>query len=596
MKQIWFFYKRLHAFSGKKLYVNLLGMVFIGLLESIGTILLIPLVSISGFIKPDIRLTELLNWFAWLQDIPKLLSLTIVLIIYVSIIVIQGLIQRHLSIQNVRIIQAYSSNLRINLYESLLNANWEFFMKKRKSDLINALTNDLARVTSGINLFLQLLSSIIFTVIQITLAFWLSTTLTIFVLIGGILLAFFSRTFIHQSKALGKKTSQLALNYLAGITDQLNGIKDVKSNQLEKSHIKWVRNMTQGMNVEQIDYIKLNTASQLAYKISSAFLIAVFIFLSVTILQAQQGQLLLIIIIFSRLWPRFTGIQGNLESIASYIPAFISIQSIEEESEKAKEISDYLSLKPIVLKQGIVCTDVHFKYNKDEAAYTLKNINITIPATGMTAIVGPSGAGKSTLIDILMGLMKPDNGIVLVDNVPVSDTTICSLRKSISYVSQEPFLFNDSIKANLQMVDSTVNEDEIWESLEFAAAADFVRKLPQGLDTIIGDRGFKLSGGERQRLVLARAMLRKPSILVLDEATSALDQENEAKIQQAIENLKDRMTIIVVAHRLSTIRNADQIIVINQGKVVQQGRFNELAVQRTGMFRLLLGKQMEVIS
>ena len=411
MKQIWFFYKRLHAFSGKILYINMLGMIIIGLLESVGTILLIPLLSISGFIDFDGGLVKLANWFTWLHEVPQLLSLTIVLSIYVSIIVIQGFIQRNLSIRNVRIMQAYSSHLRVNLYESLLKANWEFFMKKRKTDLINVLTNDLARVTSGINLFLQLLSSIIFTIIQIALAFWLSPTLTIFILIAGMVLAFFSRTFIKQSKALGKKSSQLALNYLAGVTDQLNGIKDVKSNQLERSHVKWVRPITEGMNAEQIDYIKLNTASQLSYKISSALLIAIFVFLSITMFQAQQGQLLLILIIFSRLWPRFTGIQGNLESIASSIPAFLSIHKIEEETDMAREIFDYSGLKPIVLKQAIECRDLCFKYNKEDTDYTLKNIKLSVPANKMTAIVGPSGAGKSTLIDLLMGLLVPDKGI-----------------------------------------------------------------------------------------------------------------------------------------------------------------------------------------
>ena len=405
MKQIWFFYKRLHAFSGKILYINMLGMIFIGLLESVGTILLIPLLSISGFIELDGGLVKLANWFTWLHEVPKLLSLTIVLGIYVSIIVIQGFIQRNLTIRNVTIMQAYSSHLRINIYESLLKANWEFFMKKRKTDLINVLTNDLARVTSGVNLFLQLLSSIIFTIIQIVLAFWLSPTLTIFVLIAGMLLAFFSRKFIKQSKALGKKTSQFALNYLAGVTDQLNGIKDIKSNQLERSHMNWIRHITQGMNVEQIKYIKLNTASQLSYKISSALLIAIFVFLTVTMFQAQQGQLLLIIIIFSRLWPRFTGIQRTLENIASSIPAFLSIQKIEEEAERAREITDDSTLKPIMLKQAIECRDVSFKYNKEEIDYTLQNIKLSIPANQMTAIVGPSGAGKSTLIDLLMGLI-----------------------------------------------------------------------------------------------------------------------------------------------------------------------------------------------
>ena len=299
-------------------------------------------------------------------------------------------------------------------------------------------------------------------------------------------------------------------------------------------------------------------------------------------LQAQQEQLLLIILIFSRLWPTFTGIQGNLENISATIPAFQTILKVEEESARAKELSDYSTDHSILLKQGIECRNVFFKYNKEETGYTLKNIHLSIPANKMTAIVGPSGAGKSTLIDILMSLMTPDKGELLRDGKSVSKDAIFSLRQSISYVSQDPFLFNESIKMNLQMVDPNATEEQLWEALEFSAAADFVRKLPQGLDTLIGDRGIRLSGGERQRLVLARAILRKPSILILDEATSALDTENEAKIQRAIERLKGTMTIIVIAHRLSTIHKADQVIVMDQGEIIQVGDYNQLAKEKEG--------------
>ena len=278
MKYIWFFYKRLHAFSGKILYINMFAMIIIGLLESAGTLLLIPMISMSGIIDMDIGAMKLPNWFSWFHDLPKMISLTIVLGAYLSIVLLQGFIQRKLTIRDVKIRQEYIRHLRIKLYESLLHANWGFFIKKRKSDLINVLTTDLARVNGGINLFLKLLASSILTIIQIALAFWLSTSLTLFVLTGALVLSFFSRRFIKQSKELGKRTSQLALNYLAGVTDQLNGIKEVKSNQLEKSHIHWLRHITNEMNEEQIEYTKLNSASQLSFKISSALLIQSFYF------------------------------------------------------------------------------------------------------------------------------------------------------------------------------------------------------------------------------------------------------------------------------------------------------------------------------
>ena len=176
-----------------------------------------------------------------------------------------------------------------------------------------------------------------------------------------------------------------------------------------------------------------------------------------------------------------------------------------------------------------------------------------------------------------MGLNQPEKGKVLIDGMVLNKENLLSLRRSVSYVPQEPFLFNTSIRDNLLMIEPNATEEQIWEALEFAAAADFVKRLPNGLSTVIGDRGIKLSGGERQRLVLARAILRKPAILVLDEATSALDTENEAKIQAALDRLKGKMTIIVIAHRLSTIKNADQVIVLDNGEIIQNGKFNELA-------------------
>jgi ATP-binding cassette subfamily C protein len=456
---------------------------------------------------------------------------------------------------------------------------------------------DLARVSGGINQFLQFLTSVIFTIIQIAIALWLSTKMTMFVLLSGIILAFFSRRFIKQSKILGTKTSVLAQEYLAGITDQLNGIKDIKSNTLEESRVAWLHSLTMGMIDEQIDYIKLKTGSQTFYKIASASLIAVFIFIYLQFFETNTQQFLLIFIIFSRVWPRITDIQSSMEQIATTIPAFRSLVQLQKKCKQAIEITDeiiYKHIKPLSIQKGLECQNVFFRYNQEESSYSLKNINLKIPINCMTAIVGPSGAGKSTLIDILMGLNKPEHGNVLIDGTFLGDDSLLSLRRSVSYVPQDPFLFNASIRENLLMIEPNSSEEQIWEALEFSAAAEFVNKLPIGLDTIVGDRGVRLSGGERQRLVLARAILRKPSILVLDEATSALDTENESKIQAALEKLKGTMTIIVIAHRLSTIRNADQVIVLDQGEIIQQGQFSQLANEKRGMFSSLLRKQMGV--
>ena len=566
-------------------------MAVVSLMEGFGILLIIPLLSIGGVIETNAASSKLSQLFNFLTVLPPSLYLPLILCIYVVIIVGQNLLQRSLSIRNVKVREKFSRDLRIEIYSLLLHSKWALFLRKRKSTLINLLTAELARVIGGINFFLQLLSNTIFMIIQLAIALWLSVKMTLFIVLFGLILGYLSRKFVQKSRHLGRRTSQLGEDYMAGITDQLNGIKDIKSNKLEYSYIDWLRSLTSRMNAEQIEYLKLKSSSQLVYKVSAAILVAVFIFISVKAFHAHGEQLLLIILIFSRLWPRFITIQSNFEQIAATLPACQAVKKLIEDCSNEQEFqADSLSL---ITEPQIECKDVYFRYKKDSYTYVLKNINLTIPHNQMTAIVGPSGAGKSTLIDLLMGLNPPERGEVLVNGHPLKNELLLSLRQSISYVPQDSFLFNTSVRENLLTVNAQASERELWEALEFAMADQFVKNLPQGLDTVIGDRGMKISGGERQRLVLARAILKKPALLILDEATSALDTNNENKIKESIDRLKGKVTIVVVAHRLSTIQSADQVLVLEEGKVIQKGSFNQLAYEEEGAFHKLLEGQFQ---
>ncbi|MEY2192771.1 ABC transporter ATP-binding protein [Neobacillus sp. BF23-41] len=597
MNHVLYFAKQIHSFSGRILYINLIGMVLISLFEGVGILMLIPLINLTGVLDVNSQSAEILSWMSSvIHKFPKILSLSLILVFYFLIILSQSYLERKQTVLNVKIQQGFIRYLREETYKTLLQSNWTFFLNKRKSDIINLMTAEITRVSGGTNLFLQLLTSLVFTLIQLGIAFWLSTKLTIFVLFFGVAIFLFTKKFIKKSNSLGNETYEISQMFLAGITDQFNGIKDIKSNMLEESHLLWFRSISKRMEHNIVKLIELNTISQFTYKVASAFLIAIFMFFSIKMLQAQPAELILIIMIFSRLWPRFSGIQSNLEQLGSISPAFTALIDLQKQSKDAKEldVGDFYNVKPILINTGLECRNVNFRYNQREPNYALQNINFQVPVNRMTAIVGRSGAGKSTLIDIIMGLNRPETGQVLIDGNALTGANLLSFRKSISYVPQDPFLFNATIRENLLIIDQNASEEKIWEALEFSAAADFVKNLPNGLDTLIGDRGIRISGGERQRLVLARAILRKPSILVLDEATSALDTENESKIQEALDRLKGTMTVIVIAHRLSTIRNADQVIVLEQGEIIQQGQFSQLANEKRGMFRSLLKKQMGV--
>ncbi|MDQ6421405.1 ABC transporter ATP-binding protein [Paenibacillus sp. LHD-117] len=596
MRDLLYFLRKMQRDSGFRLYLNMFTTFVISCLDGIGIYLIVPMLSIIGVFQMNLDDVPLVSTLFELVDSWSIEpTLPVVLAIYVLIVGGQALLQRSQMVLGSRILQSYVRSLRSETYRGLLLAKWEFFLRKRKSDFHHVMVNELGRVSYGTSLFLQMVTGIIFTVIQIGLAFWLSPLLTAVVLASGGMLALFSRRFVKKAGHIGDQTSELSQNYFAGINDHFGGIKDIKSNRLERSHIQWFNGMSRQLESNVVQLVRVNSLSQFIYRISSITLIAALVYLALEVFRTPAEQLILVVLIFSRLWPRFIGIQSNFEQLATNLPAFRAMRKLHQEIEQEKELTLLESpdgVQPFRLQDGIECRQVHYRYEPKEPAFALRDINVRIPVNRMTAIVGSSGAGKSTLVDMLMGLIGPERGQVLIDGVTLrEEKQLLALRGSIGYVAQEPFLFHASIRDNLKLVDPDAEDAELWNALEFSASDEFVRMLPQGLDTVIGDRGIRLSGGERQRIVLARAILKRPSILVLDEATSALDSENERRIQEALERLKGSMTIIVIAHRLSTIRNADQVIVIEQGEVIQQGGYKQLSQEAKGKFKQLLSYQ-----
>ncbi|WP_336779395.1 ABC transporter ATP-binding protein [Paenibacillus illinoisensis] len=609
ISELRFYMRKLRDVTGPVLYWNLLGMICISLMEGIGIYMLVPMLSLIGIF--DMGTTGLqLSWLSeWLGRLSDNSQLVLILSIFVVILSGQAWLQRMQTIRNTRIQQQFIRTLRQETYRAIIMAKWSFFLQKRKSDFNHILTTELARVSQGTNLILQMAASLIFTAIQIGLAFWLSAKLTAIVIVFGLLLFFVLKKFVQRAKQIGDQTSELSQHYYSGITEHFNGIKDIKSNMLEESHIGWFEKICKRIERNVIQFSQLNSGTQLIHRVSSAVIIAAFIYLSLRVLAVPPASLLLIILIFSRLWPRFTSIQSNLEYISSMLPAFQLVRKLQAETNLSREISssttgagasnrttekDIHPIQPLELMRSIECINVNYRY-EGSSSYSLEHVTASIPAKGMTAIVGKSGAGKSTLIDLIMGLVRPESGQILIDGVPLSEEQLLAWRSSIGYVSQDPFLFHTSIRENLRLVDPDASEEQMWQALQFSSSAAFVRKLPHGLDTMIGDRGIRLSGGERQRLVLARAMLRNPSVLILDEATSALDSENEQHIHEALERLKGHVTIIVIAHRLSTIRTADRVIVLEEGRVIQQGGYQQLSTDPVGTFSKLLNMQAGVV-
>ncbi|MXO77809.1 ATP-binding cassette domain-containing protein [Paenibacillus sp. OT2-17] len=588
---------KLYSVNGGALFLNIGCMIIVSLLEGFGIYMLVPMLAAIGVFVGHSGIPFLSGGLEhFLPFIPKSWLLPGMLMVFIVLLTGQALLQRYQSILNSRIQQRFMRSLRIDVYTSFMKAQWAFYLRQRKSDFSHVMTTELARVSQGTNLLLQLTTAVMFTMIQIALAFWLSPSLTGLVFLSGLGLFVVFRRSIRNAKQLGDRTTELSQVYFAGITDHMNGMKDIKSNLLEAANIHWFRSLTQRMEDNTTQFVRQNATTQFFHRTAAAVFVACVIFISLQWLHVTPEKLIVLILIFSRLWPRFALIQASLEYIMSMISAFESVTKVQQECEAFTDPSLIVSAsvrQPLSLRHGIECSHLDYRYD-GAAESALRQINLFIPARGMTAIVGKSGAGKSTMVDVLMGFLRPTGGQITIDGLVLDDELLLQWRQSFGYVSQDPFLFHATVRENLMLADKDASEQQLWEALHFAAADNFVSRLPEGLDTVIGDRGIRLSGGERQRLVLARAVLHHPSVLILDEATSALDGEHEAAIQAALERMKGQMTLIVIAHRLSTIRHADQIVVLDQGEVIQQGNYHQLEQEERGAFSQLLSYQSSV--
>ena len=324
--------------------------------------------------------------------------------------------------------------------------------------------------------------------------------------------------------------------------------------------------------------------------IGSAVLLAAIVYVSYTVLAVSTAQLLLLLFLFARLVPRLTTVYERARALATTLPAFAAVVAMEERCLAAAAPAVGRA-QAIDLTERIAFEHVTFDYREDGRSPAVRDVTLHArrrrhDGHRRSVRVGQEHDGR--LAD------GPADAVRRADSRRRHAARAGHLdawRDQIGYVAQETFLFHESVRANLLWAKPDATEEDIWHALRLASADAFVRALPHGLDTVVGDRGVLVSGGERQRLSLARALLRRPALLILDEATSSLDSENEARIQQAIDQLHQQMTIVVITHRLSTIRGADMIHVVDRGRLVESGTWTDLVARRTGRFRELCEAQ-----
>lgn len=553
-----------------------LSLLFLvtALTDGVGFFLLVPI--LEALASPGGGRSATNRAFAALGVPPTLAGL---LSAFVAVIAVRAVLVRTRDVATSRLMLEFVDHIRARLLESVARAAWPFLAQRRMSDVANAFSSHVMRIMGVTYFALKLPTLFVLILVQAAVALRLAPLLALGTLGCAALLGFALRGRLKRVHDLGRAATAAQEETFHTVSELLAGIKLAKSSAAEERHLAACLSATRELRLQQLGVIRANSASSMGFQVGAALAMAVLVYVGSAVARLPLAELVVLGAVFARMLPVVLDSLQKLQDLVQSLPSYAAVQKLITECEEAAEPDDGGPAPSLASELRL--EEVGFHYDP-AGTPVFRGVSLTIPAGGMIAVTGPSGAGKSTLADIVMGLLEPTEGHLTIDAVPLGRERARAWRRSIAYVPQECFLFRESVRANLLWARPDATERELWSALELAAAEGFVARLPRGLDTVIGDRGLRLSGGERQRLALARAILRRPQLLVLDEATSALDYENERLVQAAIERMHGLMTILVIAHRLTTIRSADEILVLAEGRIVERGSWDELVERRGG--------------
>jgi subfamily B ATP-binding cassette protein MsbA len=476
-------------------------------------------------------------------------------------------------------------NLRTAIFRNITRMQVSFFNNHRKGDLLSRFTNDIAEVEGAVmNSLKAVVKEPITLIVYFGALFYISTKLTLFTLIvvpviGGVL-----GEIVRRLKKQAKQ-SQESLGRVVSILDEVfGGMRVVKAFNARSYVIAKMEEENTFNNRVNLSMAYKNELASPVSEFLGVCIVSVVVFFGGQLVMSEQLDA-----------ATFFSFLAIFASIIQPVKAFSQgLTQLQKGMASARRIFEVIDMQPAIEdKEGAVKLDefsgsiefknVNFAYDQK---LVLNDINLTIPKGTTVALVGPSGGGKSTLADLVPRFYDVTGGDVRIDGKSLKDYQVDSLRKQMGIVTQESILFNDTIYNNISFGMTSATKESVIEAAKIANAHDFIMQTEQGYDTVIGERGSKLSGGQRQRLSIARAVLKNPPILIMDEATSALDSESEKLVQEALFNLMKNRTSLVIAHRLSTIQHADEIVVVQDGRIVERGTHGQL-MGRDGLYRKL---------
>ncbi len=540
--------------------------IAVSALSGVSTVMLIPLLNML-----QIGNSPLPGWFA---AMPYAAQVGTLLVSYIALVTVKATLSRMLTIRQTAFIEKTGMDMRKRLYEAVSGASWETLTAQKDADLINLFTNQCYQVSYGISAVIGFLSSIVSAGVQLAIALYMSVPVTMLVCVMGVAMLGVFAPLRKKSHEYGEELIGINREFYGELQNQLASVKEVRAYSVEAEHAELFERISESFMTARMKYTRQSSVPGLVYSLTAAVMISIVYLVCTLGMEVQTDRLVVLVYVFARLWPVFSGFQGQIQNIDSCVPAYEKVAEAQEtmgrgEEEVEERDVDYSGWRELRFD------DVRFAY-RDSDEETLRGVDFSIERGEKVALLGRNGAGKTTAVNILMGFLLPRGGAVRVDGDALGRENIASWRRQVGYVPQDPLILNASVRENLKRFHPGATDEELVDALKKAYAWGFVSKLPEGLDTELGDRGVRLSGGERQRIVLARVLLGNPSLIVLDEATSALDYESETAFHDVIGSLGEESAVVLIAHSLATVRMADRAVVLAGGRVVEQGAIDDL--------------------
>jgi len=531
-----------------------------GLSDGIGLVLLVPLLNSLG--APMSALTGAAGWlFALLPA-----TLAGLLLLFLGVAVVRAIVARLHENAVARLRFDYAVDLKTRTYAAIANASWSYLRRKRTADFHALFAAEIDRVEHGVQLLLEVPARLVIFLAHIAIGIAIAPAFSALAIALGLCLAWGLRRRLVESRRLGDIVSEAGTRVNREITEFLQALKLTKAYGAEAQHVRAFAEAVQQGEGAGLASRRLLANTELILEIATAVVLAALLWLAAGWLGLPLASLLVLILVFQRIMPKFQEIQTLAQEFVHSSSAFQTVAASIADCDAAADRTGQAPQGAVPFDREMRLEGVDFGYDA-AAGDVLRGIDLALPAGSFTVLSGVSGAGKSTLLDLAGGLIVPAAGRILIDGVELTADLAPAWRRSVGYMAQEAFLFHDSIRANLAWADPAASDERMRDVLQLAGLAELLRDLPQGLDTVVGDRGTSLSGGERQRLALARTLLRAPRLILLDEPASALDVRNEDRLLETIAGLRGRTTIVLVTHRPAAIAGADRYLTLVEGKL-----------------------------